>query len=107
LPDGRWLDAPAPEGALLINGGMMLRRWTDNRFLATPHRVINRSGRERYAIPFFMDANYRAVMAPITADGATARMEPIIYPDFMTGYQRANFHHAAEKSEEKVQLQGA
>jgi hypothetical protein len=25
----------------------------------------------------------------------------------MTGYQRANFHHAAEKSEEKVQLQGA
>jgi isopenicillin N synthase-like dioxygenase len=107
LPDGRWLDAPAPEGALLINGGMMLRRWTDNRFLATPHRVINRSGRERYAIPFFMDANYRAVMAPITADGAPARMEPITYPDFMTGYQRANFHHAAEKSEEKVQLQGA
>ena len=107
LPDGRWLDAPAPEGALLINGGMMLRRWTDNRFLATPHRVINRSGRERYAIPFFMDANYRAVMAPITADGAAARMEPITYPDFMTGYQRANFHHAAEKTEEKVQLQGA
>jgi isopenicillin N synthase-like dioxygenase len=107
LPDGRWLDAPAPEGALLINGGMMLRRWTDNRFLATPHRVINRSGRERYAIPFFMDANYRAIMAPITAAGAPSQMEPITYPDFMTGYQRANFHHAAEKSEEKVQLQGA
>jgi isopenicillin N synthase-like dioxygenase len=86
---------------------MMLRRWTDNRFLATPHRVINRSGRERYAIPFFMDASYRAVMAPITADGAAARMEPITYPDFMTGYQRANFHHAADKTEEKVQLQGA
>ncbi len=107
LRDGSWLDAPAPEGALLINGGMMLRRWTDNRFMATPHRVINRSGRERYAIPFFMDANYRAVMAPITADGSPARMEPITYPDFMTGYQRANFHHAADKSEEKVQLQGA
>jgi hypothetical protein len=54
-----------------------------------------------------MDANYRAVMAPITADGVPARMEPITYPDFMTGYQRANFHHAAENAEEKVQLQGA
>jgi isopenicillin N synthase-like dioxygenase len=103
LPDGTWLDAPAPEGALLINGGMMLRRWTDRRFLATPHRVINRSGRERYAIPFFMDASYRAVMAPITADGSTGAEPAITYPDFMTGYQRANFHHAAEK----VELQGA
>jgi isopenicillin N synthase-like dioxygenase len=104
LTSGEWVDAPAPEGALLINGGMMLRRWTDNRFLATPHRVINRSGRERYAIPFFFDANYTAVMAPITADGSPARMPPITYPEFMTGYQRANFHHA---SEEKVELQGA
>lgn len=106
LSSGDWIDAPAPEGALLINGGMMLRRWTDNRFMATPHRVINRSGRERYAIPFFFDASYRAVMAPITADGGPARMPPITYPDFMTGYQRANFHHASEK-EEKIELQGA
>lgn len=107
LPTGDWIEAPAPEGALLINGGMMLRRWTDKRFLATPHRVINRSGRERYAIPFFMDASYRAVMAPITEDGSPGREPPIIYPDFMTGYQRANFHHAADAKEEKVQLQGA
>lgn len=106
LSTGEWVDAPAPEGALLVNGGMMLRRWTDNRFLATPHRVINRSGRERYAIPFFFDASYRAVMAPITADGSPARMQPITYPDFMTGYQRTNFHHAAQEGE-KIQLQGA
>lgn len=106
LPSGEWLDAPALDGALLINGGMMLRRWTDKRFLATPHRVINRSGQERYAIPFFMDASYRAVMAPITEDGSEGREPPITYPDFMTGYQRANFHHAAE-DKEKVQLQGA
>lgn len=106
LPDGTWLDAPAPEGALLINGGMMLRRWTDRRFLATPHRVINRSGRERYAIPFFMDANYHAVMAPITADGSPGREPAITYPEFMTGYQRANFHHAADAAE-KVEMQGA
>ncbi|HEV7267668.1 MAG TPA: 2-oxoglutarate and iron-dependent oxygenase domain-containing protein [Falsiroseomonas sp.] len=106
LSSGEWVDAPAPEGALLINGGMMLRRWTDNRFMATPHRVINRSGRERYAIPFFFDASYDAVMAPITADGSPARQPPITYPEFMTGYQRTNYHHAAE-GEEKVELQGA
>ena len=106
LSSGEWIDAPAPEGALLINGGMMLRRWTDNRFMATPHRVINRSGQERYAIPFFFDASYDAVMAPITADGSPARQPAITYPEFMTGYQRTNFHHAAQ-GEEKVELQGA
>ena len=106
LPGGEGIDAPAPEGALLINGGMMLRRWTDDRFLATPHRMINRSGRERDAIPFFFDADYRAVMAPITADGSPGRLPPISYPEFMTGYQRANFHHVAD-NEEKLQLQGA
>lgn len=103
LPDGEWVDAPAPEGALLINGGMILRRWTDQRFLATPHRVINRSGRERYAIPFFLDADYHAVMAPITADGSPAGEPATTYAEFMTSYQRANFHHVSEK----VALQGA
>ena len=108
LPDGTWMDAPAPEGALLVNGGMMLRRWTNNRFLATPHRVINRSGRERYAIPFFMDAGYDAVMAPIPrADGAAGDDRPITYEEFMVGYQRANFDHARQGAEKGVELQGA
>ncbi len=44
LPNGRWLDAPALPGSILVNGGDLLRRWTNDRFLATPHRVINRSG---------------------------------------------------------------
>jgi len=109
LPDGSWMDAPAPEGALLVNGGMMLRRWTNDRFLASPHRVINRSGRERYAIPFFMDAGYDAVMAPIPrADGA-GDDRPITYKEFMVGYQRANFDHARRDAEKEkgVELQGA
>lgn len=94
LPDGRWIDAPAPAGAFLVNGGMMLRRWTNHRFLATPHRVTNRSGRERYAIPFFMDCDYDAVMAPIptcvTPDNPP-RYPPFTYLDFMTQYAGANY----------------
>ena len=41
-PEGRWIDAPALPGTFLVNGGDLLRRWTNDRFLATPHRVLNR-----------------------------------------------------------------
>lgn len=117
LPDGTWLDAPAPEGTFLINGGMLLRRWTNDRFLATPHRVSNRSGRERYAIPFFMDCSFNHVMEAIPtcvdADNPP-RYPPTTYSEFMTTYQRINYGEAlAEAAKAKqggaqqVELQGA
>jgi isopenicillin N synthase-like dioxygenase len=53
LPNGRWIDAPGVDGAFVVNGGDILHRWTNERFLSTPHRVRNLSGQVRYAIPFF------------------------------------------------------
>ncbi|MBV1799955.1 isopenicillin N synthase family oxygenase [Siccirubricoccus sp. G192] len=109
LPDGTWVDAPAPEGAFLVNGGMMLRRWSNERFLATPHRVTNRSGQERYAIPFFLDADYDARIAPLpTCVDAEhpAKYPPFTYLDFMTEYTSANYAER-QRAQQEVQLQGA
>ncbi len=94
LPNGKWVDAPALEGSFLVNGGDMLRRWTNERFLATPHRVINRSGQERYAIPFFFDCNYRAVMECLptcTGPGNPPKYEPMAYPEYMVWYRNLNY----------------
>ena len=55
--DGVWVEAPALEGTFLVNSGDMLHRWTNERFLSTPHRAFNASGGDRYAIPFFFDCN--------------------------------------------------
>lgn len=52
-PDKKWIQAPALPGTLLVNAGEILRLWSNGRFRATLHRVINQSGRDRYAIPFF------------------------------------------------------
>ena len=49
-----WVEAPALEGHLLVMTGDMARFWTNDRFRAMPHRVINGNGRERYAVPFFV-----------------------------------------------------
>ena len=53
--------------AKLVQGKSAKRRfiWTDGIFSSTLHRVINRSGRERYSIPFFMYPSYDALIHPL------------------------------------------
>jgi len=55
--DGRWVAAPALDDHFLINTGDLLRRWTNDRFLSTPHMVINQAGVERYSAPYFFHPN--------------------------------------------------
>ena len=45
-------------GTFVVNTGAMLARYSNDRFRATPHRVINRNDRSRYAIPFFLGPNH-------------------------------------------------
>ena len=59
-----WIDAPPIPGTFVINVGDLLARWTDDRFSSTPHRVINRSGRERFSIATFYDPDFSAVVDP-------------------------------------------
>ena len=63
LNSGEWVEPPPLPGGYLVNTGDMMRRWSNHRFLSTPHRVVHRANRDRYAAPFFFDVNINAVMA--------------------------------------------
>lgn len=60
-----WTPAPPIPGALVCNIGDMLERLTCGRFVSTPHRVVNRAGRERLSFPFFYDPDFEARMTPV------------------------------------------
>lgn len=105
LPNGKWLDAPSLPGSILVNGGDLLRRWTNDRFLATPHRVINRSGQERYAVPFFFDCDRAWIMECLPTCASPERppqYEPITYDAYMTWFR--NLNYAAARGQDGVQL---
>lgn len=60
----RWVDATPLAGSLVVNVGDLLARWSNDRFRSTLHRVINKSGHERYSIATFFDPNYQALVDP-------------------------------------------
>ena len=91
---GSWIQAPAIPDAYVVNGGQMLQRWTNDLFLATPHRAINQSGGERYAIPFFCDSNidWPVAAVPTTVGPDRPPKYPTTsYTDYMTWYQKRNY----------------
>jgi len=91
---GKWISAPAIADAYVVNGGQMLQRWTNDKFLATPHRAINQSGGERYALPFFCDSNIDWPIAAVptcVGPDRPPKYPTTDYTDYMTWYQKRNY----------------
>jgi isopenicillin N synthase-like dioxygenase len=98
--DGTWIDAPAIPDAFVVNGGQLLLRWTNDRFLATPHRAINRSGGERYALAFFCDANIDWPIAAVptcVGPDRPPQYPTTYYTDYMVAYQKRTYDLLADQ----------
>lgn len=63
--EGQWIEAAAPEGAFVINIGDVMEHWTGGHFVSTPHKVVNRTGKERYSFPYFATPRYDTVVEPV------------------------------------------
>ncbi|MGH7392271.1 MAG: isopenicillin N synthase family dioxygenase, partial [Candidatus Rokuibacteriota bacterium] len=62
LPSGEWVAPPVIEGTYLVNLGNVMKRWSNDRFLSTPHGVLNDSGVDRYSTAFFYSPNPSATI---------------------------------------------
>ena len=94
--EGDWIRPPAVPGTFVVNTGAMLARYSNDRFRATPHRVINRNDRSRYACPFFLGPNHDVVVVPVpTCVGPDnpPKYEPTTYGDFTERLLTLNFAH--------------
>src|SRR5262249_37706854 len=94
--------------AFVVNGGQLLLRWTNDRFLATPHRAVNRTSDERYALAFFCDAQIDWPIATVpTCVGPLRppRYETTYYTDYMICYQARTYNVFGTQARDAVELQ--
>lgn len=73
----QWISAPPRRGAFIFNVGDQLQVYTNDLYISTRHRVMNYSGEERYAVPFFFLPNYETMIEPI--------------PQLLTGHHTAKY----------------
>ena len=92
--DGRWIAAPVMDDHFLINTGDLLRRWTNDRFLSTPHMVINQSGVERYSAPYFFNPDLDTLIECLptcVGAGEQPRHAPVLFLDQYRSFVAKNY----------------
>ncbi|PTX56605.1 isopenicillin N synthase-like dioxygenase [Litoreibacter ponti] len=91
LPTGDWVEAPPLPGTLVCNIGDLLQRWSNDRFVSTVHRVINRSAEARYSIPIFFDPHTDTVIDPRDLGAMEPKHAPVTAGGHIAGRNAASF----------------
>jgi isopenicillin N synthase-like dioxygenase len=86
-----WKDVEPVKEAYVVNIGDMLQMWTSGAYKSSLHRVVNRSGRDRYSVPFFFDGNVDCVLKPLDGsvrEGGDITVEAHMRERFASTYGR-------------------
>ncbi|KAG5056958.1 hypothetical protein JHK82_011958 [Glycine max] len=92
-----WEDVPHVEGALIVNIGDMMERWTNCLYRSTLHRVMP-TGKERYSVAFFFDPASDCVVEcfeSCCSESSPPRFSPIRSGDYLN--ERFRLTYGSEK----------
>jgi len=103
--DGTWFRPPRMDDAILVNTGQFLERWSNERFRATPHRVIPPKDRHRYSVAIFINNAFEPVCdcLPTCTDAGNPPKYPTqSYWEFYNWYMTNTYPHFAEFHEDEA-----
>jgi isopenicillin N synthase-like dioxygenase len=94
--DGEWIDAPYVPGALIINTGDLIRRWTNDRWCSNQHRVLpppaSNPDEELISLVFFHEPDRDArieALPTCVSDTNPARHAPVIAHEYLDAKMQA------------------
>lgn len=99
--DEQWVRAPRIPGAISVNSGDMLKRWSNDVLKSTRHFAANLSRESRYAIPYFFSPNTRYLMHTIPScvpAGEQPRHAPMRYEEYRLWFMRTNYQSKAAEA---------
>ena len=73
---GEWLQAPPRPDMFVVNVGEYLELLTSGVCYPAKHRVVNRSGKDRYSVPFFFSPNFDTVVDPLPQFASHPKARP-------------------------------
>ncbi|CAN0412730.1 unnamed protein product [Ascophyllum nodosum] len=87
LLNDEWIDVHPRPGAFICNVGDMLQRWTNDHLRSTVHRVVNKTGRDRYSVAFFFAPSFDtevACLPQFCSEEEPAKYSPTTSGKFLT-----------------------
>ena len=83
------------DNTLVVNVGDLLMRWTNEGFISTPHRVVNRKGQERYSMVIAWDPNFDTIVDPsiVCQNGALPLYSPLSCGDYVLSRFDSSFSY--------------
>lgn len=91
---GSWIKASPIEGSFVVNIADCFMRQTNDFFVSTVHRVINRTGKERYSVPFFWGFDRTKLLEPVPT--CVSSENPMKYP-VVTGGEYYHWRSVTQK----------
>ena len=95
--NGNWIDAKYIDKGILVNTGEFLNRWTNGRFIQTPHRVVPPE-KDRNSIATFFNPSPETVAVPLStccSEANPPRYEPMSLIDYVCWYIDTNYQRDA------------
>jgi isopenicillin N synthase-like dioxygenase len=98
--EDQWLPVAPLPGALVINSGDLLARWSNDRLASTNHRVVSNGASDRYSMAVFLDPNRETIVDPTDCGletGEEPHYLPIVVGDHIAARFDSSFAYRKER----------
>lgn len=95
--DDTWHTVIPAKNSFIINIGDMMQVWSNDRFPAAEHRVLESKSQSRLSAPYFYNPSYATICSPLVSDEQDSRYTPISWRKFRDGRAAGDYADQGEE----------